>query len=141
MVSLTQLIGAAAAGAVATAGFAGGSQPADVQGAVPARYEIDAGVGYPGILDNLSQQGFDVREYEQYARKIEVKGIDASGQCVEVYFHPTSGEELRRERDDDCGRRGNDDDDDRYDDDHDDRYGDDNDDRYDDDDDDDGYDD
>ena len=130
MVSLTHLIGAAAAGAVATAGFAVGSPPADAQGAVPARYNIDAGAGYPDILDRMRQQGFDVREYEQYARKIEVKGIDASGQCVEVYFHPTSGEELRRELDDDCGRRG--DDDDRYDDDYVDRYDDEDDDRYDD---------
>ena len=134
MVSLTHLIGAAAAGAVATAGFAGGSTPADAQGAVPDRYEIEASAGYPDIRASLNDQGFDVREYEQYARKIEVKGIDASGQCVEIYFHPTSGEELRRERADDCGR-GRDDDDDRYDDDH---YGDDDgDDRYDDDDDDD----
>lgn len=143
MVSLTHLIGAAAAGAVATAGFAGGSPQAGPQdGAPPARYEIDAGASYPVIRDDLGQQGFDVREYEQYARRIEVKGIDASDQCVEVYFYPATGEELRRERSDDCGRRGADDsddryDDDRFDDDHDDRYGgdDDDDDRYDDDDD------
>jgi hypothetical protein len=118
MVSLTHLIGAAAAGAVATAGFAGGSTPADTQAdGVPARYEIDAGTGYPEIRDQLSQQGFEVSKYEQYARKIEVKGLDASGRCMEVYFHPASGEELRRERDDDCGHAGDDDDDDdRYDD-------------------------
>ena len=136
MVSLTHLIGAAAAGAVATAGFAGSSTPAEATGAVPDRYAIEASAGYPDISASLNQQGFDVREYEQYARRIEVKGIDASGQCMEVYFHPTSGEELRRERDDDCGLRGEDDDDGRYDDDHDDRYGRDDDDRYDDDDDD-----
>ena len=141
MVSLTHLIGAAAAGAVATAGFAGGSKPADAQGAVPDRYEIEASAGYPDIRASLNEQGFDVREYEHYARKIEVKGIDASGQCVEVYFHPTSGEELRRERDDDCGRGRDDDDDDRYDDDYDDSYGDDDDDDRHDDDDDDRYDD
>ena len=132
MVSLTHLIGAAAAGAVATAGFAGGSTPAGAPPAVPDRYEIEANASYPDIRASLDEQGFDVREYEQYARKIEVKGIDASGQCMEVYFHPTSGEELRRERDDDCGLRGNDDDDDRYDDDDDDdRYDDDDDERYD----------
>jgi Peptidase propeptide and YPEB domain len=137
MISLTHLIGAAAAGAVATAGFAGGAALPDAQALaeVPARYDIDSGSGYTEIRDDLRQQGFDLRGYEQSARRIEVKGLDASGQCVEVYFHPTSGEELRRERDDDCGLRGDDDDDDRYDDDghdDDDHYGDD-DDRYDDD--------
>jgi len=59
-------------------------------------------------------------EYDD--RKIEVKGKDPAGRCTEIYFDPASGQELRREGDDDCaGRdddRGDDDrgDDDRWDD-------------------------
>ena len=43
-------------------------------------------------------------EVERYANSIEVKGYDRTGQCVEMYLDPRTGDLLRRERDDSCGR-------------------------------------
>lgn len=79
--------------------------------AEPAQFDIGSNPSAADVRGYLTDQGFDVREIEFYSRKIEVKGFDASGRCMEIYFHPSTGEELRREHDDDCGRRSQSDDD------------------------------
>lgn len=95
----------------------------------PVRFDVGSDPSLSEVRARLAEQGFNVRKVEYDDRKIEVKGTDSSGKCMEIYFHPASGEELRRERDDDCGSRSrsgddwyddhgsrNDDDDDRWDD-------------------------
>lgn len=58
-----------------------------------------------GVLEQrLAADGFRIVEIERYANSVEVKGYDRTGQCVEMYLDPRTGEVLRRERDDDCGR-------------------------------------
>jgi opacity protein-like surface antigen len=89
----------------ATALAAALSGSALAQADKPARLSIDPAAEASGIRAQLSQQGFDVRKIEFEDRKIEVKGVDASGRCLEIYFHPASGEELRRKHDDDCRRK------------------------------------
>ena len=61
------------------------------------------------IEAKLSADGFQVYEIERYATSVEVKGRDKTGACVELHLDRRTGEVLRRERDDDCGRRGGDD--------------------------------
>ncbi|MBI1254294.1 MAG: hypothetical protein GC196_08130 [Hyphomonas sp.] len=103
------LLGAATLGA--GFGFAqSGSAKAE-----PFRFEVGDDPSLSQVRARLGEQGFDVREVEYDDRKIEVKGTDASGKWMEIYFHPASGEELRRERGDDCDSR-DDDNDDRWDD-------------------------
>lgn len=85
--------------------------------AQPARFEIGSDPSFGEVRSRMADQGFDVREAEYDDGKIEVKGLDASGRCMEIYFSPRSGEEMKRERDDDCGRYGSGSDDDRWDDD------------------------
>jgi Peptidase propeptide and YPEB domain len=62
-------------------------------------------VSLADIEDRFSADGFRIVEIERYADVIEVKGYDRSGLCVEIYLDRHSGETLRRERDDSCGRR------------------------------------
>lgn len=99
-----------------------GLAQSDVAKTQPARFEIGSEPSYKDVRSRLAEQGFDVREAEYDDGKIEVKGLDASGRCMEIYFSPSTGKELKRERDDDCGRyvKGSDDDhwddDDRWDD-------------------------
>ncbi len=69
-------------------------------------YELGRDAVYPDILKRLSAQGFDVQDIEYDDGKIEVTGLNSDGRCLEIYFHPASGKELRRKRDDDCDRRG-----------------------------------
>ncbi len=58
-----------------------------------------------GALEQrLAADGFRIVEIERYANSVEVKGYDRTGQCVEMYLDPRTGEVLRRERDDDCDR-------------------------------------
>ena len=61
-----------------------------------------------GVLDSfeerLQAEGFRLVELEYYASKIEVKGYDSRGYCMEIYFDRTTGRELRREHDDSCNR-------------------------------------
>lgn len=78
----------------------------------PARFEIGSDPSISDVRSRMSEQGFDVRKVEYDDGKIEVKGLDASGRCMEIYFSPGSGKELKRERDDDCGGRGRSGDDD-----------------------------
>lgn len=61
------------------------------------------------IEQRLNADGFRVLEIERYSTSVEVKGYDRAGICTEMHLDPRTGEVLRRERDDDCGR----DDDDR----------------------------
>jgi len=87
----------------------------------PARFEVGSNPSLTDVQSRLTEQGFSVDEVEYDDGKIEVEGFDASGRCLEIYFSPGSGQELKRERDDDCGsssRSGDDhwDDDDRWDD-------------------------
>ncbi len=74
--------------------------------AQPARFDIGPDPSFGEVRARLADQGFDVREVDLDGGKIEVKGLDASGRCMEIYFSPGSGEELRRERDDDCAPSG-----------------------------------
>lgn len=116
----TVLIGAAAFGT----GI--GTAQSDIGQAQPVRFEIGSDPSFGEVRSRMADQGFDVREVEYDDGKIEVKGLDASGRCMEIYFSPRSGKEVKRERDDDCGRYGRgrsgsdddrwDDDDDRWDD-------------------------
>jgi hypothetical protein len=71
--------------------------------AQPARFEIGSDPSISKVRSSMSEQGFDVRKVEYDDGKIEVKGLDALGRCMEIYFSPDSGKELKRERDDDCG--------------------------------------
>jgi hypothetical protein len=57
------------------------------------------------VRTRLAEQGFDVRKVEFESRKTEVKVYDTTGRCLEIYFDAGTGEEIRRKRDDDCGRR------------------------------------
>ena len=57
------------------------------------------------IEQRLEADGFRVSEIERYRNSIEVKGWDRDGRCTEMHLDPRSGEVLRRERDDSCGRR------------------------------------
>lgn len=56
------------------------------------------------IEQRLAADGFRVLEIERYPTSIEVKGYDRAGHCVEMHLDPRTGDVLRRERDDDCGR-------------------------------------
>jgi hypothetical protein len=103
-----------------------GMAQSDIGQTQPARFEIGSDPSFGEVRSRMADQGFDVREVEYDDGKIEVKGLDASGRCMEIYFSPRSGKEVKRERDDDCGRYGSgrsgsdddrwDDDDDRWDD-------------------------
>ena len=103
-----------------------GMAQSDIGQTQPTRFEIGSDPSFGEVRLRMADQGFDVREVEYDDGEIEVKGLDASGRCMEIYFSPRSGEEVKRERDDDCGRDGSgrsgsdddrwDDDDDRWDD-------------------------
>lgn len=56
------------------------------------------------IEQRLAADGFRVVEIERYLNSVEVKGYDRAGVCMEMHLEPRTGEVLRRERDDDCGR-------------------------------------
>lgn len=62
------------------------------------------------IEQRLSADGFRVIEIERYPNSVEVKGYDRAGLCIEMHLDSRTGELIRRERDDDCGRRFDDDD-------------------------------
>lgn len=68
----------------------------------PAKYNIGASSSFEEAVDQLALQGFEVMEYETEGRRIEITGITATGHCLELKFHPASGKETRRERDDYC---------------------------------------
>jgi uncharacterized membrane protein YkoI len=53
------------------------------------------------IVSQLEADGFKVREIERDFDRYDVEGVDASNQRMEVVVDATTGEILRRERDDD----------------------------------------
>lgn len=61
-------------------------------------------VSLSDIEQCLAADGFRIVEIERYSSTIEVKGFDRNGSCMEIYLDSRSGETLRREQDDDCGR-------------------------------------
>lgn len=107
------MITALALGTIAAATFGAGAslaqgealkgapaEPAPV--ATPAKYAIGEQASYDEVTQRLAEQGFDVVAYELDDRRIEVKGLTATGHCMELKFHPVSGKEVRRKRHDDC---------------------------------------
>ncbi len=77
---------------------------AQSQSSAPAAASASASLG--DIEARLGADGFRIVEIERYSNVIEVKGFDRNGLCVELYLDRRSGETLRRERDDSCGRGG-----------------------------------
>lgn len=71
----------------------------------PAKYDIGASANFEVAVQRLAEQGFDVIELETEGKRIEVTGMTSTGHCLELKFHPVSGKETRRKRDDDCGAR------------------------------------
>lgn len=71
----------------------------------PARYAIGSSADFEAARERLAEQGFEVVGYEAEGRRIEVTGLTATGHCLEVKFHPVSGKETGRKREDDCGPR------------------------------------
>lgn len=113
MKALPYVVGAIIAGTIAAGSFGIGTSVAqtdDLNGAAPsaailptpAKYTIGEQASYDEATRRLSEQGFEVVEYELDDRRIEVKGLTSTGHCLEIKFHPVSGKELRRHRDDDC---------------------------------------
>lgn len=86
-----------------SASGSGQSWPGQAQ---PARFEIGSDPSFGEVRARMADQGFDVHDVDFDAGEIEVKGLDASGRCMEIYFSPSSGEELKRERDNDCAPSG-----------------------------------
>jgi hypothetical protein len=108
MPSLNRIVAAAfLAAALAFAAAGPGFADSKRSVSVPASERLNVGrdASAADIRDRLAEQGFDVRKVEFEGYKTEVKVYDASGRCLEIYFDPASGEEIRRKRDDDCGRR------------------------------------
>ncbi len=75
--------------------------------APPANAPLSLGV----LEQRLAADGIRVLEIERYSGSVEVKGYDRAGLCVEMHYHPQTGEVLRRERNDGCSRSGRSDDD------------------------------
>lgn len=71
----------------------------------PARYAIGSSADFETARQRLAEQGFEVARYEAEGRRIEVTGLTATGHCLALKFHPVSGKETGRKRDDDCGPR------------------------------------
>lgn len=69
----------------------------------PARYDIGAKASYEEAVQRLAAQGFQLVGYELDDRRIEVKGLTATGHCLELKFNAATGKEVRRKRDNDCG--------------------------------------
>lgn len=68
----------------------------------PVKYTIGENAGLTDARQRLAIQGFAVQEMEVDGRRIEVKGLTATGHCLELKFNAASGKETRRKRDDDC---------------------------------------
>lgn len=113
MKSTPYVIGAIIAGTLAAGSFGAGVSSAQTEAlkgsasepslvATPAKYTIGAQASFDEIAQRLAGQGFEVVDYEMDDRRIEVNGLTATGHCLELKFHPVSGKELRRKRDDDC---------------------------------------
>jgi hypothetical protein len=101
LVAAALLIGAAAFGtglSIAQSG-PGQSGPGKAQ---PARFDIGSDPSFGEVRARMADQGFDVHDIDFDEGEIEVKGLDAFGRCLEIYFSPGSGAEVKRERDDDC---------------------------------------
>lgn len=101
--SAAALFGAAVS--IAGTSFAQSAGPAPAAKTTSVKYDIDPDAAFSDVRARLASQGFEARKIEFDDGKIEVKGLNADGRCMEIYFHPGTGEELRRERDDDCHRR------------------------------------
>lgn len=94
-----------AALALATAGPSFADSKRSVSVPAAERLNIGRDASASEVRTRLAEQGFDVRKVEFESRKTEVKVYDVSGRCLEIYFDASTGEEIRRKRDDDCGRR------------------------------------
>ncbi|AXE64543.1 hypothetical protein BBF93_10095 [Hyphomonas sp. CACIAM 19H1] len=92
-------IGAGKSAAQTETGAEGGMMP------TPARYAIGHSAGLEEASRQLAEQGFEVIGYEAEGRRIEVTGLTATGHCLELKFHPSSGKETSRKRTDDCSPR------------------------------------
>lgn len=93
---------AVGSGAAQTDELAGSAQAPGLM-ATPAKYTIGKAARFDEVIQRLAEQGFQVVAYELDDRAIEVEGYTATGHCMELKFHPASGKEMRRKRDDDCG--------------------------------------
>lgn len=71
----------------------------------PAKYAIGASASFEEASQRLADQGFEVIEFDTEGQRIEVTGMTATGHCLELKFHPVTGKETRRKRDDDCSPR------------------------------------
>lgn len=114
MINLSNIAGLGAAALLGATASAAGTSFAQSSGAAPdappkaaiARYELGPDPSFSDVRDRLAGQGFEARKVEYDDGRIEVKGLNADGRCMEVYFHPGTGKELRREREDNCHVRG-----------------------------------
>ena len=70
--------------------------------------QTEAPLSLSAIEQRLAAEGFRVVEIERYATSFEVKGYDRAGVCMEMHLDLRTGDVLRREREDDCGRRDDD---------------------------------
>lgn len=113
MQSTPYVIGAIIVSMIAASSFGAGTSDAQTEAlqeeaaearpvATPARYSLGEHAGFDEATQALAAQGFDVVAYDAGDRRIEITGLTATGHCLELKFHPVSGKELRRKRDDDC---------------------------------------
>ncbi|MGE6696521.1 hypothetical protein ACQKH5_02430 [Hyphomonas sp. NPDC076900] len=101
------VLGMIAAGTIG-AGKSAAQTEAETEGSVtptPARYAIGHSASLDEASRQLAEQGFEVIGYETGGRRIEVTGLTATGHCLALKFHPSSGKETGRKRDDDCSPR------------------------------------
>lgn len=93
------------AAAAAALGAALVAAPALAQSQAPPEQAAQtAWLSLSDIDQRLAARGYRTFEIERDDGLYEVKALDSEGRCRELHINPHSGETVREEADDDCGR-------------------------------------